>query len=497
MKFTRGVKLLLPPPDGLESFYRFLEMAAGFGYNTVMLELGGAMAYRTHPEINEGWLEYAAFMNEYPGKGRKIQESFGWDKNSIHSDNGGGKVLPQATVAEIARRAEALGLEIIPEVPCLSHCDYLLIRHPELAERAEDPYPDTYCPSNPASYELLFDILGEVVDLFHPKVVNIGHDEFYTIGICPKCKERPAPQIYAEDIAKIHGFLAARGVRTMIWAEKLLNSHFIDSGIPIGGAEKKRTPATYPAIDLVPRDLLLLHWYWSLDRRFEEEFSKRGFDYAFGNYSARGVQNWKARAAAPGFGGYVISNWGRVDMPTLQRNGVLADLVLGPLVEKSADPDADRPALWEKMFRTLFDLRYGDGARRLFIRHTTDAERPYRFFVDGEFINEGDWKMGDYVVTCTDGATLRAPVVYGLNISKAGQDWNPPRPRDVDGFSSNPALAEVAYTTLPKRVGDHTEYTFGIDLPDGAEVASVVYEPLPGHEGEKVRFEVLGVRDRS
>ena len=55
----RGVKLMLPPPDGLEPFFTFLEMAAGFGFNTIMLEIGGAMEYKTHPEINEGWIEYA------------------------------------------------------------------------------------------------------------------------------------------------------------------------------------------------------------------------------------------------------------------------------------------------------------------------------------------------------------------------------------------------------------------------------------------------------
>ncbi len=492
MDFIRGIKLLLPPPDGLEPFFDFLGIASRFGYNTVMLELGGAMAYRSHPEINEGWLEYAAFMNEFPGKARKIQEAFAWEKNSIHSDNGGGKVLSQATIAEIIRRAGALGFEIIPEVPCLSHCDYLLVRHPELAERADDPYPDTYCPSNPASYDLLFDILDEVVALFHPRVVNIGHDEYYSIGICPTCKGKPAPQIYADDIAKIHDFLAARGARTMIWAEKLLNAHFIDSGIPIGGAEKKRTPATYPAIDLVPRDLVLLHWYWSIDRRFESEFAKRGFDYAFGNFSARGFIDWGGRAAAPGFHGYVISNWGRTNMQTLQRNGVLADVAMGPLLERSTDPDANRADLWEAMFRTLFDLRYGDGARRLYIRHTTSTSRPYRYFVDGEFIDEAEWKLGDYVLTFKDGATLRAPVVYGFNISKSDQDWAPPRPRDCDGFSTNGPLAEVAYTTLPLKVDGHTEYVFGIDLPSDAEVASVVYAPLPGHEAGEIAFTVLG-----
>ena len=80
---------------GLEEFKKIIDFAAGCKYNTVMLELGGALEYKSHPEINEGWLEYASFMNEYPGKTLVMQNCFGWEKNSIHSENGGGKIVPQ------------------------------------------------------------------------------------------------------------------------------------------------------------------------------------------------------------------------------------------------------------------------------------------------------------------------------------------------------------------------------------------------------------------
>ena len=148
--------------------------------------------------------------------------------------------------------------------------------------------------------------------------------------------------------------------------------------------------------------------------------------------------------------------------------------------------------IWENMFYTLFSKRYDDGRRRLYIRHTTSAVRAYRHFVDGYYIDEKEWKLGDYAITLKDGSTLLSPVVYGFNISKSSQDWDPPRPYDYDGHSTNPTLAEVAYTTYPVQIGDHTEYIFGIDLPEGAEVASVSYRPLPGHEDDSVSFTILG-----
>ena len=494
---VRGVKVLLPPPGEVGELFRFIDLAAGYGVNTLMIELGGAMEYKSHPEVNEGWIEYAAEMGEYPGKGAEFQthteKNLGWHRNSIHSDNGGGLVVPQAEIRAILDYCEGRGVEVIPEGPSLSHSDYLLTRHPELAERAGDPHPDAYCPSNPATYELLFDILGEVVSLFRPRVVNIGHDELYTACLCPRCKGRGAPELYAADIVRIRDFLASKGVRTMIWAEKLLDAHFIDSGSPCGGAGSATIPELYPCRDLLPDDILMLHWYWSLDRRFDQTYVERGFPFAFGNFSGRGMVAWKERSKAPGFFGYMISNWGRTDMPPVQRNGILADLAYDALMEASPDPDAERPELWGQMFRSLFERRLAAspaGARHLFIRHATSVRMDYRYFVDGFYIKDETYRLGEYRVRLADGSEVVAPVLYGLNISNDSLPWERPRPYDTDAADGNQALAEVAYSTLPVRLGDRTEYIMAIDLPAGAEVSSVTFLPAPGREGA-VRYEVL------
>ena len=148
----RGIKLMMPARNEINEFKEFIDMMVFFRHNTVMLEIGGAMEYKRHPEINEGWEEYAAFMSEYSGKSKKLQEfTYPWRKNSIHSNNGGGSFLLQDEIKELIAYCSERGVTIIPEVPSTSHCDYLLTRHPEIAERPEDPYPDTFCPSNPAS----------------------------------------------------------------------------------------------------------------------------------------------------------------------------------------------------------------------------------------------------------------------------------------------------------------------------------------------------------
>ena len=232
----RGIKLMIPAREDIQDFYDFIDMMVFFHHNTLMLEIGGAMEYKRHPEINEGWKEYAEFMSEYSGKSKEIQEhTFPWRKNSIHCNNGGGSYLTQNEIRDMIDYCTERGIRIIPEVPSTSH--YLLTRHPELAERCEDPYPDTFCPSNPNSYKLLFDVLDEVIDVFHPEIINIGHDEYYSINICDRCRSRlkKNEDIYAEDIIKIHDYLAAKNVKTMIWCDKLLNV-LTESGANFGGA---------------------------------------------------------------------------------------------------------------------------------------------------------------------------------------------------------------------------------------------------------------------
>ncbi len=484
---TRGVKLLLPPPDGLDAFRRFIDLLAQYRYNTVMLEVGGAMEYRRHPEINTTWESYCREMNEYPGKTHKIQSGFNWPKNSIHSGNGGGRCLTQEQVRELVAHCRARGMEVIPEMPSLSHCDYLVMAHPEIRERAEDPYPDTYCPSNPASYTLLFDVLEEVIEVFAPTVMNIGHDEYYSIGLCPECRGRDAAELFAGDTRRIHAWLRDRGIRTMIWAEKLLDAHDKTGG-PQGGAEKPHTPATWRAIDLVPRDIEMLHWYWSVDRRLEDAFFARSMRVTYGNFAPAIIPEWPSRIRRPGFQGVVISNWGATDDITLQRNGILFDVALTALMAWSPGySDADFDAARERVFDDLYARRHKQaGAREwISVEHTTDERRPFKWFVDGVYVDESKDRLGHYRVRFANGMEAALPVSYGVNISCSDQDWGRPDDGTFDHYDANRSLTEVAASTRPFRENGTTWYRTEFPHPcPGELIGDVTFVPAPGFTGQ-------------
>ena len=454
----RGLKLYLPPKDGLDAFYRIVDMLLYYRYNTVILEVGGAMEYKRHPEINESWESYCREMARYPERADEVQNMFGWVKNSIHFENGGGSWLTQDTVRELIAYCRARGMEVIPEVPSLSHADYLLNAHPELAERSYDPFPDTYCPSNPDSYKLLFDVMDEVIDVFQPRVMQVGHDEIYSICVCEKCRARDAGELLAEDLTRIHGYLAQRGIRLMYWSEKMLN-HITSWGEGLGGAKRvcrcsrstvDHIPATWTALDRIPRDCIAHNWYWALRESHDQRFLSRGMDMTYGNWDPRGMVNWQARVEAGALGG-APSHWTTTEPVTMQRNGVLLSIVYGAYLLWRTDYtddcfDALQRASMEELYRyhNAHTLR----VPHLEFTHMTTVWREHVYITSAPMQAEKD-QIGRYVVSFQSGRTLEIPLIYGVNIMNQAREWDRVRDGEWDCYDLDAALAEVTATTLP------------------------------------------------
>ena len=459
----RAVKMYLPAEEKLDEFYYMLDMFMHYGYNALILEIGGAMEYKKHPEINAFWVESCAELSEYSCKARKLQLSQTWGKDSIHIENGGGKFLSQAIVREICDYARAHGLEPIPEVPSLSHADYLIAGRAELAERPEDPYPDVYCPSNPKSYELLFEVMDEVISVFEPKVMHIGHDECYVMGVCPRCKGKRSAELYADDIKKIHGYLAERGIRTMMWAEMLLNS-YDEKWNPAGGARytRKYTPSgdkftfkgkplevqwghtlspydvpllpkgtpyttieeTYPAIGMIPKDIICVNWYYFYYELGDMDFHYQGLTHVFGNFCGTLCKNYRGRVAA-GTKGFVVSSWGASDFRQMQRGDRLGDMVYASRMAWSRDYNEKEPDLEiQYAASSAFDYRFRDALKGSYIDilHTTDLEIKHDYFGCGEFPSDDAFRLGYFHLYYEDGSEDTVDIIWGENVGPATEE---------------------------------------------------------------------------
>ncbi len=466
----RALKVYLPGEKQLNQFYKIVDMLLYYRYNTIIIEVGGAMEYKRHPEINESWIEYCNEMRRYPERADEVQNMFGWVKNSIHFENGDGGFLSQDTVRELVKYCRDRGMNVIPEVPCLSHSDYLLNAHPELSERPYDPFPDTYCPSNPDSYKLLFEVMDEVIDVFRPNIMQIGHDEFYTYGLCERCRQRSAADILAGDITRIHDYLAEHGIRLMYWSEKMLN-HITSWGEGWGGAERhckcsRKTvhdmPATYTAIDKIPKDCISHNWYWGMRESHDDEFLSRGMDMTYGNWDPRGFVNWQKRVEA-GAMGAAPSHWTTLEEVTMQRNSVLIDIVFGAYLFWKTDYTDDR---YEELFKASIEELYLYHNRKIMdgphfeFKHMTTIWRKHIYITSAPMLLDRD-TVGKYIISYRSGRTLEIPIIYGVNIMNLNRNWTREHDTELDCYDVDQSLAEVTATTLPELQPDGlTQFRF-------------------------------------
>ena len=132
---TRGYRVYMPGRKNIGTFKNMVDLLAYYKYNSIILEIGGAMEYKKHPEINEAWVKFCDEAQKESGRYEKIKAKYYYMKNSVHIENGDGGFLTQDECRDLAEYCKQRGLEIIPECPTLSHSDYLLLPHRDFAER--------------------------------------------------------------------------------------------------------------------------------------------------------------------------------------------------------------------------------------------------------------------------------------------------------------------------------------------------------------------------
>jgi len=216
-------------------------------------------------------------------------------------------------VADIVSYIRKFNIEVIPELPSLTHSYYLLWGHKDLAENPEQPFPDTYCPLKPGSYELYFDVLDEYIDVIHPSIIHAGHDEWrMEKDICELCRGKDYGKLFAGDLNKIHDYLAEKGIRTAIWGDHLLESvtgkdHRVWKSS--SGYEYKIPGALRPeqVLKLIPKDILIFNWFWD-EPDNDRQLSDFGFTQVFGNMRAN-INDWEKRSVTKGILGGAPSSW--------------------------------------------------------------------------------------------------------------------------------------------------------------------------------------------
>ncbi|MBR3978401.1 MAG: family 20 glycosylhydrolase [Oscillospiraceae bacterium] len=510
-KSFRGVHLFIPSEEQMDFAKRLIKyIISPMGYNTVILQVSGGMIYERHPKISEAFA-HAVEMNKH-----------GWPAFP-HNGIAEGKPITKEMLKDYIHYIRSFGIDVIPEVQSLAHVQYLTIAYPEIAEIAADEateavdtriedmlpsqfYRHDYCPSNPRSYEILFDVIDEIIEVFEPReFVHMGHDEVRTIGACPICKKKTPAQLFAEDVCKIHDYLASKGLRMMIWADMLQ---------PV---TKYQTPE---AINMIPKDIVMLDfiWYFHLTKDIEDNLLEKGFDVMIGNLYSSHFPRYESRIRKPGIHGGQISAWVATNEEALQQEGKLYDLLLTAQL------------LWAERYHHNFRLCYDRILRRIItqlrqqLQHISYpslqrsaqrvllAETPGDTVqVNGQYdsiifshaakrrITRQPWTkldvVANYNIRYADGTTEKVPVTYGGNVGYFNRRQNAPLPHPTYRHTGYTAVWYCDSETVVNPQGEpETLYIYEYIPTRKAPIAAITLEQNPDFDAKVFLGRLEGIK---
>ena len=514
-KAFRGVHLFIPSEAQMPFAKRLIKyLISPMGYNTVILQVSGGMIYEKHPKISEAFA-HAVQMREK-----------GWPAFP-HCGIAEGKPITKALLKEYIAYIRSFGIDVIPEVQSLAHVQYLTNAYPEIAERAEDAeaqkvdtriedmlpsqfYKHDYCPSNPRSYEILFDVIDEIIEVFQPReFVHMGHDEVRTIAACPLCRQKTPTQLFVEDVCKIHDYLAKKGLKMMMWADML---------------QPFPKYPTVGAIDLLPKDIVLLDfiWYFHMDKDIEENLLEKGFDVLIGNLYSSHFPRYESRIRKPGIGGGQISAWVATNEQELQKEGKLYDMLMTAQLLWAESYQALHLLTYDRLIRAMLpqlrdDLRATvapsrrPGARIVPLAQNTKAAPKSAFPVQGSYASlifrhtalekytKLPWTelevVARYVIRYENGATEEIPVTYGGNIGYHNRWQNAPLRNPVYRHNGYTATYTCDSETVLNAQGEpETLYVYEHILQQQSPVVSITLEQEPAFDARVYTDSIQGVQ---
>ncbi len=169
-----------------------------------------------------------------------------------------------------AKQVRDAGIDVIPLYNSLGHQgaggqrNALLKVYPEFDETPDVPvsaglpefYTPAWCPSNDAVYDVVLPAIDELVNAFGATTFHVGMDEVFEMGKCSKCEGKSTAELFAATAQRLHGHLQARGVRMMMWGDRLLNSK------DVRHTWEGSANGTDKAITMLPRDIIIADWHY-------------------------------------------------------------------------------------------------------------------------------------------------------------------------------------------------------------------------------------------
>ena len=181
--------------------------------------------------------------------------------------------------------------------------------------RAKSRYDLSFCPSEPAAYEWIRALIEGAIRELKPRFVMIGRDEPMRMSTDSRCltSGKTNAELFAWDVQRMVQFVTAADptVEVLMWA---------DAVNPYRNAYSHTSNPTGPAIDLLPRQVILMPWFYGNFERLTmansvEFFYRHGFRTIGG--ASRHALNpahwadvaWQFRGQEQGMQGLLLTPW--------------------------------------------------------------------------------------------------------------------------------------------------------------------------------------------
>jgi len=255
---VRGFCIAAPTPRNLDSFVVFInEELAPRQVNTLILRVDFNYQYESHPEL----------------------------RDSI--------ALSKEDVKKIVAACKNNKIKVIPQVNLLghqswaSHTTKLLSVYPQFDETPwvtmpvkykwpndDNLYCKSYCPLHPDVHAIVFGLIDEICDVFETNAFHAGMDEVFYLGEdkCPRCGGKNKAELFAGEVTTIRNHLAASKRELWIWGDRLIDGKTTGIGMWEGSYNN-----THPAVDIIPKDVVICDWHYERADKTPVYFAMKGF----------------------------------------------------------------------------------------------------------------------------------------------------------------------------------------------------------------------------
>ncbi len=213
--------------------------------------------------------------------------------------------ISKEAVKRLLAACRRSNIRLVPQFQSLGHQSWaektspLLVRYPQFDEspgmypgnKGKEPsgidfYCRSWCPLHPDLNPIIFALYDELIDAFEADAFHIGMDEVFIIGneACPRCRGKNTAELFAKAVNDAHGHIVeTRGLEMMMWGDRLIDGEA--TGYGLWEASKN---GTQPAVDLVPKDIIICDWHY--ERKYPDQGTKTSRFPSVGMFLEKGFR---------------------------------------------------------------------------------------------------------------------------------------------------------------------------------------------------------------